>query len=51
MKLFYDGKQIGEVTTNRNLSIEEACALCDIDLNEESNGDPVWDCELFEMEY
>jgi hypothetical protein len=51
MKLLYDGEVVGEVTTNRNLTIDEVCELCDINLSEEDNGDPVWDYELFEMEY
>jgi hypothetical protein len=51
MKLLHEGEVVGEITTNRSLSVEECCELLNIDLNEEDGGDPVWNYEAFEMVY
>lgn len=51
MKLLYDGKSVGEIITNKNLTLEECFDLLDIDIDEMSDGDPVWDYDLFEMNY
>jgi hypothetical protein len=51
MKLLYDGKVVGEITTNHSLSLEDCFELLNIDINEEEGGDAKWDYELFSMEY
>lgn len=51
MKLRYDGEVIGEIVTNRNLTLEECFELLNIDINEEDGNTPKWDYELFEMDY
>lgn len=50
MKLLYDNKVVAEVLTNHSMSIEELLTFTDIDINEENNGDLVWDYELFSIE-
>ena len=45
MKLIYDGKVIREILGGNNLTIDEACELCDIDVS----GDDC-DFEKFELE-
>ena len=51
MKVLYDGEKIGEIMTNRSLSLTECFDLLGIDITEEEGGDPVWDYDLFEMVY
>lgn len=52
MKLYHGSELVGEITTNRGMSAEEACELLNIDINEtDSAGDPIWDLEAFRMEY
>lgn len=52
VKLFYDGKVVRNILTNRSLTIDEACELAGIDLNEmEDENTPVWDYGLFRLEY
>jgi len=51
MKILYDGKEIGNIVTNRSLSIPEALNLIGIDPNEEEGGDPKYDYSLFELDY
>jgi hypothetical protein len=51
MKLLYDGKAVGTITTNHSMTIDEACNLLGIDPNEMDGQDFKWDFELFEMEY
>jgi hypothetical protein len=51
MKILYDGKEIGNIVTNRSLSIPEALSLISIDPNEEEDGDPKYDYSLFELDY
>lgn len=50
MRLLYDSEEIGRITTNHSITIEEACELLNIDLNEEDGGDSVWDYELFSFD-
>jgi len=51
MELLYNGEKIGEIMTNRSLSLEECFGLLGIDITEEESGDPVWDYALFKMVY
>lgn len=52
MKLKYDGKTIGTITTNRSLTLEECFDALGIDIDEmEDSNTPKWDYELFEMDY
>jgi len=51
MKVLYDGEKIGEIMTNRSLSLTECFDLLGIDITEEEGGDPVWDYALFSMVY
>ena len=51
MKVLYDGEKIGEIMTNRSLSLEDCFDLLDIDINAQEGGDPVWDYDLFKMIY
>ena len=51
MKVLYDGEKIGEIMTNRSLSLTECLDLLDIDINAQEGGDPMWDYDLFEMVY
>lgn len=52
MTLYHQGELVGEVITNRSLTIEEACELLNIDINEtDSAGDPVWNYDSFVMIY
>jgi hypothetical protein len=45
VKLIYDGEIVGRILTNQSLSIEQACELCNIDINAEE-----YDYELFSLE-
>lgn len=52
MFLKYDGKVVGEITTNRNLTLEECFDILGIDVTEtDAAGDPKYDYALFEMDY
>ena len=51
MKVLYDGKEIGNIVTNRSLSIPEALNLIGIDPNEEEGSEPKYDYSLFELDY
>jgi len=52
MRLLYDGKPVGEITTNRSLTLEECFDLLNIDIREmEDDNTLKWDYELFEMDY
>ena len=51
MKLYYDGKVIGEVVTNSIMSLEEACEILDIDLNTDDKEAVGYDRDAFIMEY
>ena len=51
VKVLYNGKVVGKITTNHSLSIEDAVSLLNIDINEMDGGDPVWDIELFRLEF
>ena len=51
MKLLYDGKKIGEIMTNRSLSLTECLDILDIDIDAQEGGDPMWDYDLFKMVY
>jgi hypothetical protein len=51
MKITYEGKEIGNITTNRSMTIEEALDLIGVDINEMDNGDPKWDINQFAMDY
>jgi hypothetical protein len=51
-KIFYDGKEIGYILTDRSLTLTECLHLLNIDINEmEDVNTPKWDYELFSMEY
>lgn len=45
-KLLYDGRVITTIMTNHSMSIDEMLALNEIDAN-----DPMWDYELFAMDW
>ena len=52
MKLLYDGEKIGQITTNKSLTLEECFELLNLDIYEmEDENTPKWDYELFTMEY
>ena len=51
MKVLYDGEKIGEIMTNRSLTLVECLDLLGIDITEQVGGDPVWDYDLFKMVY
>ena len=53
MKVFYEGKQIGEIITNRSMTVDEALELLGIDPNErdEQTDELIYDFELFATEY
>jgi len=51
MKLLYAGEKIGEIMTNRSLSLDDCIEILGIDLTEQVGGDPVWDYDLFKMIY
>ena len=47
--VWYDGEKVGEILTNRSLSLEDCFDILGIDITEQVGGDPVWDYDLFEM--
>ena len=51
MKLIYDGKVVGEITTDKIISLEEACKKLEIDLNTKDKNEVGYDRDLFIMEY
>ena len=51
MKVLYDGKKVGEIMTNRSLSLVECFDILGIDINAQERGDPMWDYALFKMIY
>ena len=51
MELLYDGKKVGEIMTNRSLSLTDCFDLLGIDINAQEGGDPMWDYDLFKMIY
>ena len=51
MELLYDGKKVGEIMTNRSLSLTDCFDLLGIDITEQEGGDPMWDYDLFKMVY
>ena len=51
MKLLYDGEKIGEIMTNRSLSLVECFDILGIDIDAQEGGDPIWDYDLFKMVY
>ena len=52
MKLLYNGEKIGQITTNKSLTLEECFELLNLDIYEmEDENTPKWDYELFSMEY
>ena len=51
MEVLYDGEKIGEIMTNRSLSLTECLDLLDIDIDAQEGGDPMWDYDLFKMIY
>lgn len=53
MKVYYDGKQIGDILTNRSMTIDEALELLGIDPNERDpqSDEFIYDFELFETRY
>lgn len=52
MKLLHDGEVVGEIVTNRSLTLEECFELLNINLDDEDEyGFPKWDYELFSMDH
>ncbi|MDD2268212.1 MAG: hypothetical protein PHY15_01525 [Eubacteriales bacterium] len=52
MKVYYDGKQIGQITTNRSMTVDEALEIIGVDPNEQdAGGEYKYDFELFETRY
>ena len=51
MKLYYDNKLVGTITTNSSMSIEDACVLLGIDLTTQDEEAVGYDVQLFRMEY
>ena len=52
MNLLYDGEIIGEIVTNRSLTLEDCFEILDIDIYAmEDENTPTWDYELFKMKY
>jgi len=49
LHILYDGEEIGKVVTNHSMTLQEACNLAGIDLDETLGGDPVYDLAKFEM--
>lgn len=50
--ILYDGEVLGAVNTNRNMTLEEALELIDVDINEMIDEDTrMYDPELFEMSW
>jgi hypothetical protein len=52
MRLLYNSKPIGTITTNQSLTLEQCFAILRIDINEmEDENTPKWDYGLFTMDY
>ena len=51
MEVLYDGEKIGEIMTNRTLSLVDCFDIPGIDIYEQEGSDPVWDYDLFKMVY
>ena len=51
LRVTYDGKEIGRILSNRSMTIGEALGVLGIDPTEMDGNDPVWDFELFDLEY
>jgi len=51
MEILYDGEKIGEIMTNRSLSLTECLDILGIDIGAQEGGDPMWDYDLFKMVY
>ena len=52
VQILYDGEVVGEIVTNRSMTLGEALELVGIDPTEtDGHCDPKWDYELFEMRY
>ena len=51
MELWHDGEKVGEILTDRTLSLDDCIEILGIDLTEQVGGDPVWDYDLFKMIY
>jgi hypothetical protein len=51
MKVLYDGEVIGEIVTNRSLTVWEALEILGIDPEEKEGGDPKYEVEKFELRY
>ena len=50
MKLIYDGKVIREILGGNNLTIDEICDLCEINLKEQDlSGEYIWDYEKLDL--
>jgi hypothetical protein len=51
--LYHGDEYLGEIITNQSLSVEDACELLNIDINEmdEYGNESVWDYELFRLVY
>lgn len=53
MKVYYDGKVIGDILTNRSMTVDEALELIGIDPNERDpqSDELIYDFELFATSY
>lgn len=52
LTVMYDGEIVGEITTNRSISLEEALEILGIDIYELQDPDtPRWDNNSFDMVY
>lgn len=49
--LMYNGQCIDKILTNHSMSVDDAIQLLKIDISEMDAGDPVWDYELFDLQY
>ena len=49
MKVLYDGEVIGEIVTNRSLTLWEALEILGIDPEEKEGGERKYLMELFDM--
>jgi hypothetical protein len=49
LEVLYDGKVIGQITTNHSMTVWEALELLDIDVFAEDGGIPKYEIELFDF--
>ena len=51
MAIWHNGEKVGEILTDRSLSLEDCIEILGIDLTEQVGGDLVWDYDLLKMVY